>query len=58
VVGVQGDVDRVAGGDHVGELGQRGGAGHHVLDLLAGQEGRAAGRDLDDAVAACFGEAA
>ena len=32
VVGVQRDVDRVFGRDAAGELGQRDGAGHHVLD--------------------------
>ena len=55
VVGVEGDVDRVLGRDHVGELGQGDRAGDHVLEPLAGQERRPAGRDLDDAVAAGLG---
>ena len=57
VVGVQRDVDRVLGGDHVRELGQRDRAGDHVLDRGAGGELGAAGGDLDDAVAAGVGEA-
>jgi hypothetical protein len=40
----------------VRELGQRGRAGHHVLDRLAGQVLGAAGRDLHDPVAARVGE--
>ena len=35
VVGVQRDVDRVLGRDDVGELGEGGRAGDHVLDALA-----------------------
>ena len=58
VVGVQRDVDRVLLGDDVRELGQGDGAGDHVLDRLARAELRAAGRDLDDAVALGLGEAA
>ena len=57
VVGVQGDGDRIAGGDHVGELGQRDRAGDHVLDTEARGEFGSAGGDLDDAVAAGVGEA-
>ncbi len=57
VVGVQRDVDRVLRGDDVRELGQRDGAGHHVLDPGAGAELRTAGGELDDAVAARLGEA-
>ena len=58
VVGVQRDVDRVLLGDDVGELGQRGGAGDHVLHPGAGAELRAAGGELDDPVASRLGEPA
>ena len=58
VVGVQRDVHRVLLGDDVRELGQRDRAGDHVLDLGAGAELRAAGRELDDPVAPGVGEAA
>ena len=57
VVGVQGDLDGVPGGHHVGVLGQRRGAHHHVGDLGARQVGGAARGDLNDAVAAGVGEA-
>ena len=52
VVGVQRDVDRVVLRDLVGERGERRRPGDHVLDARAGQVLRAAGGDLDDAVAA------
>ena len=58
VVGVQGDVHRVLVGDRVRELGEGHGPGDHVLGVLAGRELRAAGRELHDAVALSFGEAA
>ncbi len=57
VVGVQRNCHVVSGGDHVRVLGERDRAGDHVLDPLTGQELRAAGRDLDDAVAARLREA-
>ena len=58
VVGVQRDLHRVLLGHHVGVLGERHGAGDHVLDPGAGGELRTAGGELDDAVAAGVGEAA
>ena len=58
VVGVEGDVDVVVLRDRVGELGESGCAGDHVLDRLAGRELGAAPRDLDDAVRLGLGEAA
>jgi hypothetical protein len=47
MVGVQGDVHRVAGGDHTGELGQGLGTQSHVLVRLPGGELTAAVGDLD-----------
>ena len=58
MVGVQRDGDRVLRGDDVRELGERDGAGHHVLAVLAAQELGTTGGDLDDAVALRLGEAA
>ncbi len=58
VVGVQRDGDVVLGGHDVGELGERDRARHHVLVVLATQELRTTGGDLDDAVALRLGEAA
>ena len=57
MVGVQRDGDVVLRGDDVGELGERDGAGDHVLHTEAGRELRATGGELDDAVAARVGEA-
>ncbi len=56
VVGVQRDRDGVFLGDDVRELGERHRPGDHVLDPQPGAELRAAGRELDDAVAARIGE--
>jgi hypothetical protein len=57
VVGVQGDGDRIPGGDHVSELSERLRPYDHVLDRLAGQVFRTAGGDLDDPVALGVSEA-
>lgn len=57
VVGVQRDGDVVLGGDDVRELGERHRTGDHVLVVLAAQELRTTGGDLDDAVALGLGEA-
>ena len=51
VVGVQRHRDRVFVGDDVRELGERECAGDHALDPQPGAELRAAGGELDDAVA-------
>src|SRR5699024_11038395 len=58
VVGVQGDLHVVVLGDVVGVLGQRDRARDLVLDGGSGQVLGAAGRDLNDAVAAGVGETA
>ncbi len=58
VVRVQGDRDVVLGGHDVRELGQGDRAGDHVLVVLATQELRTTGGDLDDAVALGLREAA
>ena len=58
VVGVQDDVDVVALGDLLGEDGEGDCSAHPVLDGRAGHVLGTAGRDLDDAVGLCFGEAA
>jgi hypothetical protein len=56
VVGVQRDVDRIAGGDAMDVLRQGDRAERHVLDVLPGGELAAAGAHLQDAVALRLGE--
>ncbi len=56
VVGVEGEVDRIALSDDVGEFGQGRSARWHVFDLGARQELGSAGADLHDPVRFRLGE--